>query len=54
MLISGLTSAQIASNAFTWGTVSVLPFYTLMVVAPNAAFVSNILHSFSEYDLPRT
>lgn len=53
MLISGLTSAQIASNAFTWGTVSVLPFYTLMVVAPNAAVVSNTLHSFSEYDLAR-
>ncbi|KAG6534410.1 hypothetical protein ZIOFF_008296 [Zingiber officinale] len=48
---SWLTSAQIASHAFTWGTVSVLPFYTLMVVAPNAAIVSNILHRFSENDL---
>ncbi|XP_030461194.2 protein ABA DEFICIENT 4, chloroplastic isoform X1 [Syzygium oleosum] len=33
---SWLTTSQIASSAFTWGTVAVLPFYTLMVVAPKA------------------
>lgn len=38
--MSGLTTTQIANNAFTWGTIAVLPFYTLMVVAPNAALVS--------------
>jgi hypothetical protein len=35
-----MTTSQIASSAFTWGTVAVLPFYTLMVVAPNANIVS--------------
>jgi hypothetical protein len=35
-----MTTSQIASSAFTWGTVAVLPFYTLMVVAPNASIVS--------------
>ena len=35
-----MTTSQIASAAFTWGTVAVLPFYTLMVVAPNASIVS--------------
>ncbi|KAK3425954.1 protein ABA DEFICIENT 4, chloroplastic [Eucalyptus grandis] len=33
---SWLPTSQIASSAFTWGTVAVLPFYTLMVVAPKA------------------
>ncbi|KAF8006618.1 hypothetical protein BT93_K0812 [Corymbia citriodora subsp. variegata] len=33
---SWLTTSQIASSAFTWGTAAVLPFYTLMVVAPKA------------------
>ncbi|XP_042040761.1 protein ABA DEFICIENT 4, chloroplastic-like isoform X1 [Salvia splendens] len=32
--------SQIASNAFTLGTAAVLPFYTLMVVAPQSEFVS--------------
>jgi hypothetical protein len=35
-----MTTSQIASSAFTWGTAAVLPFYTLMVVAPNANIVS--------------
>lgn len=35
-----MTTSQIASSAFTWGTVAVLPFYTLMVVAPSANIVS--------------
>lgn len=42
----GLTSSQIASNAFTWGTVAVLPFYTLMVLAPKASFVSTVFAEF--------
>jgi hypothetical protein len=40
-----MTTSQIASAAFTWGTVAVLPFYTLMVVAPNANIVSHHLPS---------
>ncbi|XP_042395893.1 protein MAO HUZI 4, chloroplastic-like [Zingiber officinale] len=46
---SWLTSAQIASHAFTWGTVSVLPFYTLMVVAPNAAITKRTMESSLPY-----
>ncbi|CAN1227332.1 Protein ABA DEFICIENT 4, chloroplastic [Linum perenne] len=30
------TSPQVASNVFTFGTAAVLPFYTLMVVAPKS------------------
>jgi hypothetical protein len=37
--ITGLTSSQIASSVFTLGTAAVLPFYTLMVVAPKAEVV---------------
>jgi hypothetical protein len=37
-----MTTSQIASCAFTLGTVAVLPFYTLMVVAPNANIVSHL------------
>jgi hypothetical protein len=37
---TGLTTPQIASTAFTVGTVAVLPFYTLMIAAPNADIVS--------------
>ena len=37
-----MTTSQIASCAFTLGTVAVLPFYTLMVVAPNADIVSHL------------
>ncbi|KAK3425953.1 hypothetical protein EUGRSUZ_F02496 [Eucalyptus grandis] len=36
---SWLPTSQIASSAFTWGTVAVLPFYTLMVVAPKAEVI---------------
>ncbi|KAI0492504.1 hypothetical protein KFK09_026777 [Dendrobium nobile] len=45
---SWLTSSMIASNAFTWATVSVLPFYTLMVLAPNATLTRRAMKS----DLP--
>lgn len=41
-LHAGLPSAQIASSAFTLGTAAVLPFYTFMVVAPRAEFVSQL------------
>ncbi|PIN24119.1 hypothetical protein CDL12_03174 [Handroanthus impetiginosus] len=44
---SWLTSSQIASSAFTWGTVAVLPFYTFMVVAPQAEFLPGIAKMFS-------
>jgi hypothetical protein len=40
---TGLTTPQIASTAFTVGTVAVLPFYTLMIAAPNADIVSTPL-----------
>uniref|UniRef100_A0A453DT60 Uncharacterized protein n=1 Tax=Aegilops tauschii subsp. strangulata TaxID=200361 RepID=A0A453DT60_AEGTS len=36
----GMSTSQIASSAFTLGTVAVLPFYTLMIAAPNASIVS--------------
>ncbi|KAK9091310.1 hypothetical protein Sjap_024487 [Stephania japonica] len=36
MVTNGFTNAQIASGVFTIGTVAVLPFYTLMVLAPKA------------------
>ncbi|KAL0450009.1 UNVERIFIED_CONTAM: hypothetical protein Slati_1557300 [Sesamum latifolium] len=38
---------QIACSAFTWGTVAVLPFYTFMVVAPQAEFVSVLIVSYN-------
>lgn len=38
--VAGLATSQIASSVFTLGTVAVLPFYTLMVVAPKADLVS--------------
>ncbi|KAG6530134.1 hypothetical protein ZIOFF_012356 [Zingiber officinale] len=48
-LAEGHTSTQIANSAFTWGTASVLSFYTLMVVAPTSAFASQF-HSLKEYN----
>lgn len=36
----GFAGSQVASTMFTFGTVAVLPFYTLMVVAPKAELVS--------------
>ncbi|THU60873.1 hypothetical protein C4D60_Mb07t17320 [Musa balbisiana] len=48
-LVIGLTSSQIASNAFTWGTVAVLPFYTLMVLAPKASFTRRTMESSVPY-----
>ncbi|KAK8944873.1 hypothetical protein KSP39_PZI007903 [Platanthera zijinensis] len=40
-----IASSQIASTAFTWGTVAVLPFYTLMVIAPRATFTKKLMES---------
>jgi len=36
---AGLSSSQLASSVFSLGTVAVLPFYTLMVLAPKAELV---------------
>ncbi|KAG6412447.1 hypothetical protein SASPL_125126 [Salvia splendens] len=41
--------SQIASNAFTLGTAAVLPFYTLMVVAPQAELTKKIVGSSLPY-----
>ncbi|KAL8476619.1 hypothetical protein ACS0TY_029062 [Phlomoides rotata] len=46
---SWLQSYQIASSAFTWGTVVVLPFYTSMIVAPQAEFTKKIVGSSAPY-----
>ncbi|ONM30299.1 protein MAO HUZI 4, chloroplastic-like isoform X1 [Zea mays] len=43
------TTSQIASCAFTLGTVAVLPFYTLMVVAPNADITKRTVESGAPY-----
>lgn len=47
----GLTSSQIANSAFTWGTVTVLPFYTLMVLAPNSELTKRSMESSVPYVL---
>ncbi|KAL6627514.1 hypothetical protein ACP70R_031240 [Stipagrostis hirtigluma subsp. patula] len=44
-----MTTSQIASCAFTWGTVAVLPFYTLMVVAPNTNLTKRTVESSAPY-----
>nr|CAB3472371.1 unnamed protein product [Digitaria exilis] len=44
-----MTTSQIANAAFTWGTVAVLPFYTLMVVAPNASITKRTVESSAPY-----
>ncbi|GER42634.1 abscisic acid (aba)-deficient 4 [Striga asiatica] len=41
--------SQIASSAFTLGTAAVLPFYTFMVVAPQAEFTKKVLASSIPY-----
>ncbi|XP_057967380.1 protein ABA DEFICIENT 4, chloroplastic isoform X2 [Malania oleifera] len=45
--VSCWASSQIANSAFTMGTAAVLPFYTLMVVAPRANLLSGIARMFS-------
>ncbi|OEL28605.1 Protein MAO HUZI 4, chloroplastic [Dichanthelium oligosanthes] len=44
-----MTTSQIASAAFTLGTVAVLPFYTLMVVAPDANITKRTVESSAPY-----
>lgn len=46
---TSITNSQIASTAFTWGTVTVLPFYTLMVIAPRATFTKKLMESNIPY-----
>ncbi|KAE8789150.1 Protein MAO HUZI 4, chloroplastic [Hordeum vulgare] len=45
----GLSTSQIASSAFTLGTVAVLPFYTLMIAAPNANITKRTVESTAPY-----
>ncbi|XAR71360.1 Neoxanthin synthase [Bertholletia excelsa] len=42
---SGLIGSQIASSAFTLGTAAVLPFYTLMVLAPKSKLTKKLMGS---------
>ncbi|KAG8053574.1 hypothetical protein GUJ93_ZPchr0001g30424 [Zizania palustris] len=44
-----MATSQIASSAFTWGTIAVLPFYTLMIVAPNADVTKRAVDSTIPY-----
>ncbi|XP_037403978.1 protein MAO HUZI 4, chloroplastic-like isoform X2 [Triticum dicoccoides] len=44
-----LSTSQIASSAFTLGTVAVLPFYTLMIAAPNANVTKRAVESTAPY-----
>ncbi|GAB2299988.1 hypothetical protein Dimus_034034 [Dionaea muscipula] len=46
---SWLVSSQIASNVFTFGTVAVLPFYTLMIAAPKADLTKKCMESNVPY-----
>ncbi|KAJ1684913.1 hypothetical protein LUZ63_016303 [Rhynchospora breviuscula] len=48
---SWISTSQIASQAFTWGTVAVLPFYTLMVLAPNTKLTKRMMESSAPYVL---
>ncbi|KAL0395953.1 UNVERIFIED_CONTAM: protein ABA DEFICIENT 4, chloroplastic [Sesamum calycinum] len=47
LALAGLPCSEIASRAFTLGTAAVLPFYTLMVVAPQAELLPGIAKMFS-------
>lgn len=46
---SCLPTSQLACSAFTLGTAAVLPFYTLMVVAPKAEFTQKLMASSIPY-----
>ncbi|XP_016902720.1 protein ABA DEFICIENT 4, chloroplastic isoform X1 [Cucumis melo] len=46
---SGLANAQVASNAFTLGTIAVLPFYGLMVLAPKSELTKRSMQSNIPY-----
>ncbi|KAF5737745.1 hypothetical protein HS088_TW13G00635 [Tripterygium wilfordii] len=49
IIASWFSSSQLASSAFTIGTTAVLPFYTLMVVAPKAEFTRKFMESTIPY-----
>ncbi|AES75119.1 protein ABA DEFICIENT 4, chloroplastic [Medicago truncatula] len=44
-----LSGSQLASSAFTIGTAAVLPFYTLMVLAPNSELTKKSMQSNVPY-----
>ncbi|XP_050269790.1 protein ABA DEFICIENT 4, chloroplastic isoform X1 [Quercus robur] len=44
-----LSGSQLASSVFSLGTVAVLPFYTLMVLAPNAELTKKSVESSIPY-----
>ncbi|KAA0063374.1 protein ABA DEFICIENT 4 [Cucumis melo var. makuwa] len=44
-----LANAQVASNAFTLGTIAVLPFYGLMVLAPKSELTKRSMQSNIPY-----
>jgi len=46
---SWLSSSQLASSVFSLGTVAVLPFYTLMVLAPKAELTKKSVESSIPY-----
>ncbi|KAG4911938.1 hypothetical protein AAZX31_19G042600 [Glycine max] len=46
---SWLSGSQLASSAFTLGTTAVLPFYTLMVLAPNSELTRKSMESSVPY-----
>ncbi|XP_027353174.1 protein ABA DEFICIENT 4, chloroplastic-like isoform X3 [Abrus precatorius] len=45
----GFLGSQLASNAFTIGTIAVLPFYTLMVLAPKSELTKKSMESSIPY-----
>ncbi|KAF5748017.1 hypothetical protein HS088_TW05G00749 [Tripterygium wilfordii] len=49
VIASWFSSSQIASGVFTIGTAAVLPFYTLMVVAPKAELTRRSMESTIPY-----
>ncbi|XP_047182545.1 protein ABA DEFICIENT 4, chloroplastic-like [Vigna umbellata] len=46
---SWLSGSELASTAFTLGTTAVLPFYTLMVLAPNSELTKKSMESSVPY-----
>ncbi|KAF5763555.1 putative neoxanthin synthase [Helianthus annuus] len=46
---SWFASMQLAGDAFTYGTIAVLPFYTLMVAAPKAELTKKCMRSSLPY-----
>ncbi|XP_004516666.1 protein ABA DEFICIENT 4, chloroplastic-like isoform X1 [Cicer arietinum] len=49
LLLTMLSGSQLASSAFTVGTTAVLPFYTLMVLAPNSELTKKSMQSNVPY-----